>query len=201
MKGRAGFTLIELVIALALAGLAMALVAGSVRAAVDTGERQTRAVGQEHRARVTREFLREAVRGLAVERAGRGDLVILTTGGSRERPMDRVVFSTHGGAVFGWESDLKAVQLLVDADPATPESGVVARVLRTVSGAAVEETLTLLPDVTGMRIRMLDAGGEWQDGWPDATRAPAAIEFRFTGGDAEPGVSPLAALPLRVRVP
>jgi hypothetical protein len=191
--------MIELVIALALAGLAMALVGGSVRAAVDTGERQTRAVEQEHRARVTREFVREAVRGLAVERAGRGDLVILTPGGSRERPMDRVVFSTHGGAVFGWESDLKAVQLLVDADPATPESGVVARVLRTAGGGAVEETLALLPGVTGMGIRMLDTAGTWHDAWPDATRAPAAIEFRFTGG--EPDVSTLAALPLRVRVP
>ncbi|HEX2095193.1 MAG TPA: type II secretion system protein, partial [Longimicrobiaceae bacterium] len=141
-----GFTLIELVVALALTGLAMSLVAGSLWSAVEVRARQAETAEAEHRARVTREFLRETVRGLATERAGRGDLVVLrpepAVGGV---PSARLVLSTRGGAIFGWDAGLKAVELLVDRDPATPQVGLVARVFRLVPGGAAEDTLSLLP--------------------------------------------------------
>jgi prepilin-type N-terminal cleavage/methylation domain-containing protein len=198
-RARAGFTLIELVVGLALTALAATVVAGSVRAAVDARERQATAGEAEHRARVTRAFVREAVRGLATERAGLGDLVVLTpgaeTGGS-----DRLVFATRGGSTFGWDAELKAVELLVDRDAATPHTGLVARVLRIQAGVPVEDTLTLLPQVSRLRVRLLDGEGIWHGEWPDRTAAPAAMELEFEAEEGS-GEDRLLALPLRVRVP
>jgi prepilin-type N-terminal cleavage/methylation domain-containing protein len=197
---RAGFTLIELVVGLALTALAATLVAGSVRAAVDARKRQATAGEAEHRARVTRAFLREAVRGLATERAGLADLVVLAPGADPATGSDRLVFSTRGGATFGWDADLKAVELLVDRDPATPHTGLVARVLRIEVGAPVEDTLQLVPWATALRVRLMSADGTWQSEWPDRTAAPAGIELRL---EVEPGSAAdrLLELPLRVRVP
>jgi prepilin-type N-terminal cleavage/methylation domain-containing protein len=194
---RAGFTLIELVIGLTLTALAATLVAGSVRAAIDARERQATAGEAEHRARVTRAFVRETVRGLATERAGLGDLVVLNPGVAEMA--DRLVFSTRGGSTFGWDAEIKAVELVVDRDPATRHTGLVARVLRIEAGIPVEDTLSLVPQVSGLRIRLMDAKGVWRGDWPDRTAAPVAFELRFEAEDA--GADRLLALPLRVRVP
>jgi prepilin-type N-terminal cleavage/methylation domain-containing protein len=195
---RAGFTLIELMIGLALTGLAAALVAGSVGAAIDARERQADAAEAEHRARVARDFVREAVRGLASERAGLGDLVILDSSATRAHGSDRLVFSTRGGGIFGYDAGLKAVELLVDADPATPQRGLVARVLHVAAGLPVEDTLELAPQVTRLRVRLMDELGSWHGEWPDRTAAPSAFELRFENGA---GGDRLLELPLRVRVP
>lgn len=190
---RRGFTLIELLVAITLLGLAMSLVGGSLWTAVRVREGQGRVAESEHRARVTREFLRESLRGLALEREGRGELLMLEEDGGG----DRLVYSTYGGRVFGWPATLKGVVLFVDRDPATAPTGLVARVLHPVPGGAVEDTLSLLPDAGSLRVRLRDTDGRWSDGWPDASRAPTAVQLRVEQEDADP----LATLTLTVRVP
>lgn len=187
VRAQAGFTLLELIVALTLGGLAFALVGGSIWSAVETRVRQTARVDADHRARVTREFLREAVRGLAVERAGREPVLALDPG---RDPWLRL--HTRGGAVFGWEPELKRVEIGVDRDSGTRQTGLVARVAR--DGA--EDTLVLLPEATGLGIRLLDGSGTWRTEWADPTLAPAAVEFGVAGGDGR-----LQVLPLQVRVP
>lgn len=187
----AGFTLIELIVALTLSGLALALVAGSVWSAVETRVRQAASVDADQRARVTREFLRQAVRGLATERSGRDELIALETG-----TPPRLRLSSRGGAVFGWDADLKQIEIGIDQDPGTRQTGLVARVDRSGTGVPAD-TLVLLPEATEFGVRLLDDRGTWQGEWPDRTRVPDAVEFRFAGG----GTSRLEALPLQVRVP
>jgi len=197
-----GFTLIELLVALTLMGLAMALVGGGFWTALAVRERQAEVVEADQRLRVTRDFLREAVRGLTIERAGTAELLILErdTDAAGGQPSDRVLLSTHGGALFGWDASLKGVELRVARDAATGGSALVARVLRPVLGGFVQDTLRLLPEIAALRVRVLDAEGRWRDEWPDASRVPAAVEFHLVPADAA-AAEPLAALPLRVRVP
>lgn len=195
----AGFTLIEVLVALALGGLVGAAVAGSVWSAVRARQGQAAAAEAEHRARVTRTFLREVVRGLAVERESRGDLLVLASENKARQASDRVLFSTRAGAVFGWDASLKAVELLIDDDPSTPVQGLVARVLRQGPDGVVRDTLSLMPDVAALQVRLLDRERGWVVEWEDPARAPLAVEFRFTS--AGPSANPLLELPLHARVP
>lgn len=195
-----GFTLIELMVAITIGGTALALVAGSVWATVQTRERQLRVSEEGQRFRVTRDLLREVVRGMAAERTGRAELLVLEDGRSRGgAPADRLVVASRGGAVLGWDAELKAVELLLDDDPLTPQSGLVARVLRRAgTDAAVEDTVELLPAAARFSVRLLGADGDWRDEWPETALLPAAVEFRFDAGRAAP---PGEELPLVVRVP
>lgn len=190
---RRGFTLIEILVALVLLGLAMSLAGSTLWTAVSIRDGQRKAAEADQQVRVTRDFLRETLGSVVSERAGAGDLFLLEPDGTGHR----LGYTTRGGSGFGWGPAVRAVVLYVDRDPATEGEGLTARVLHPVAGGVHEDTLALVPKAGALRVRLRDASGRWRSEWPDAAAAPSAVEVRLSPAAGQ--MLPRAAsVPLRV---
>ncbi|MBI4566005.1 MAG: hypothetical protein HY716_15065 [Planctomycetes bacterium] len=104
-------------------------------------------------------------------------------GGSQDAMADTLEFIAfnHHPTAPG-ECDMTRVAYKVDADPATPESGLVrARARRIADSAGLgggrEEVEEIAPEVSGLRIRYYD-GSAWQDSWDSTVSQtlPKAVE-------------------------
>ena len=193
-RGRSGMTLIELMIGLALAGMALAAGVAAVGSVADHRRRAAEAAAEVEHAAAVRRRLVEWLAGarLAPEEGGpefRGISGIRQGGADDELTF---VTRTDAGPVQGHAQ----VRLYVDRDSVTPERGLVAAVTEW-RGTTPEERLELVPGATGLTARYLSALSAdpvWLPSWISSSVLPRAVELRVDGDS----VAPLLRLPLLV---
>lgn len=174
MRERMGFTLIELMVALTLTGIAAAIASTAVGAA-----RRTEAVVLEHRVHAEadlrlRAMLQDMLRHAPPASMVDAPLVEIT--GARDAPtltfLSRGVMAPFGtGAVWRVTVRQASESLLVDAE----------RVSRDTTGPIHMS----LPGVASLSVRVLEGataleGMHWRDDWPVARARPAAIALTWT---------------------
>lgn len=162
-RGARGFTLLELIIALAIVGALLAIVVGALRVGLASWARaEERAEVHQHLRSVTL-ILSRAVAGVHPYRAPRG-----------EAPTPRLLFQ-------GAEGRLELVTLTPPLPASVPVAfTAVVIALETEDGPALvirqrvlpnrdpftEATITLRdPSVHTLAFQYLDPGGAWQDAW------------------------------------
>ena len=184
-RGRRGFTLIELPVALAVAGV-VALAAQHVLAA---------ALDARARSRTQRELaLSGAARRAALESWLRAATLsvpdarfIGRPGGDAAWPADELVLAVADAGAL--HPGPHRIRVWVDRNPAAaPENGLIAELLPLPAGVAPPDTLVLAPAAARLRIRYLDAPGAWVGAWDSeaAGRLPLAVELSIA---TVPGVA------------
>ncbi len=190
MSARGGFTLVELLVAIVLAGVLALLVYGAAGVGIDTQQRVTMARSAAQSARALHAVLTDALRN-ARPGARFGDTAFavehrVAAGG---RPADRLWFVTSGATPpLTGELDWRVV--LESTGDATTLTGVplgMSDPLPVVLSAS---------GISGMSVRALPAGArrKWTDGGA-FTQVPHAVEITWWGNRGPVG------LPVRVVLP
>lgn len=172
-----GFTLLELLVVLAITGAVVVGLAGAVHLTADVAARGADAADDAHRREavrsVVRRWLASAYSGDGVVGAGfdgRDDR-------SADRDLDVLSFSTlDPGPLDAAAGERLRVRLRI----AEGDSGLVADY--TSAGANERRTLILLPEARGLEVRYLVAIGDaprWLTGWSSTVRLPRAVELRL----------------------
>jgi prepilin-type N-terminal cleavage/methylation domain-containing protein len=164
--GEAGFTLLEVIVALILTSLVVMLAYGSARVSFDAKAR----LGAERRTlqgqRAARQMLADALRNVQPP--------LRPEDPSFELHGDRLSFVAAGGAPpldpdYDW---------LISVGPADGRVAVVAKPL---GNAPVQQVSFTLPQVTRWDVRVLVPGNTvgWLREWPAGSLLPKAVEMRF----------------------
>jgi prepilin-type N-terminal cleavage/methylation domain-containing protein len=182
--GRRGFTLVELLVALAITGV-VALAAQQVLAA---------ALDARARSRTQRELaLSAASRRAALESWLRAATLSMPDapfsgrpGGDAVWPADELAFVVADAGAL--HPGPHRIRVWLGRDPGAAASGLVAELLPLPVGVAPADTLVLAPAAARLRIRYLDAPGVWVDAWDAgaAGRLPLAVEVSMA---TVPGVA------------
>lgn len=200
MRSRRAFTLVELLVALAVSALVVTAAFGAIPIVTGAAERASERGAAERRALAVRlalaRWLRAAMVGADAEFRGvrhdglagrRDELSLVVADGAPIRP---------GPA---------RLTLFLDADPATSAQGVVAVLapLRA-NDPRRPDTLTLAPGATGLAARYRVAGrgrAAWADRWVSRELVPEGIELRMIHAPAaRAGDAALMSLPIVVSV-
>jgi prepilin-type N-terminal cleavage/methylation domain-containing protein len=173
VKRRAGFTLLELVVAITLTGVVALLVYGAARAAVDTRTRLEDERLAVHSALAWNALVSDALRNVrAAQDYGRPTLVLEPASDSPGRPRDRLRLITAGGTPpLTGDADWEVV--------IAPAADGLALTAKPVGVAVPARRLARLPGVTGLDVRVL-AGSverEWAEEWSQAWFLPRAVEI------------------------
>lgn len=179
MTARRGFTLLELMVAIVLAGVVALLVYGAVDAATGTQERlaaQRRALQSARAARAT---LHDALRNAQPARI-RGDTAFLLEDrrDAAGRPLDRLSFIA-AGAFPPLTSD---ADWAVTVEP-TPEGLLLTA--QPIGVAAPPRVILGAPGVVGLDVRVQEMTREraWADRWRFPALVPRAVELTYWTGD------------------
>lgn len=206
MKSRQnGFTLVELLVALTVAGLVVAAAHAALGALSDAASRSRAAREPVQAGAAARAMLEGWMRAAAAPDSTRPFLGTHRTDG-REAVDELSFFISDAGSL---RPGPQRVRLWVDRDLLTPAQGLLAE-LRPVRGGgpAPPETLQIAAAATGLTARYLvrlDGRDRWLAEWQSELLLPRAVELRLTrlarirlGAPDEGGLPPLLTLPLRV---
>lgn len=207
MRPREGFTLIELVVALAITGVVVTGALAAVRLAGDSLRRARTAHVDALAAAAARATLEGWLRAATLH----GDSAIFagfsrTSGGL---PRDELTFTIRDGGTL--DPGPHRVRLRIDRDPTTPGQGLLAELTPVGNGAAEgAETLELAPGAGGLEIRYyarVEDRPQWLFAWDSADELPIAVEIRLLPPPrdvmrtaARPLLSPAWRIPLLVPV-
>ena len=174
MRNRRAFTLLELIVSIAVGGIIALLVYASASAGIDTRDALDRHRGNgeaELRARIV---LADALRHASDEFDPGGSAFELTDAtDARGLPTDQLTFLTRGilpplGASARWAVTLAPTPagLLIRSVPAT--------------NAVAQGISGVLGDVRGMNIEVMGmADRSWSTQWPASGQLPAAVRLTF----------------------
>jgi len=188
---RSGFTLLELIVAVVLAGVVALLVYGAAGAAADVQERLWATRDALQSERTMRIAIADALRNARPPLAYRDSVFLLEDRTDPAgHPADRLSFVAAGGLP----------PLTADADwvvtiEPTPEGLLLAAV--PLGFAAPLRVIARLPSITGLEVRVLSPGPgqSWGDRWALHTKLPRAVELTYWADTGAVG------LPLRLVVP
>ena len=193
MTARRGFTLLELIVSIAVAGVIALLVYGSAAAGLDTRDALDRyRAGNEAEMRA-RLLLADALRHATDEVDGGEAFVLVDATDARGLPADQLTFATRGvtpplGATARWAVTLvpTTAGLAIRATPLADSS-------RGPRPAAIS---AVLADIRGIDVGAASlANASWAPIWASAAQLPSAV--RITLFDAA-GAPVGAALVVRV---
>jgi prepilin-type N-terminal cleavage/methylation domain-containing protein len=195
MRARPGFTLVELVVGLAVAGIAMmagmlALAAVQDRSA--HAEELTLAVA---RGATQRAMLVEWLSGASI-RAVTGEQFEGMQADEGGRIVDQLMFPTTARSPLGVSSTV--IGLYIDTDPDTPERGLVAE-MTGMTFREVPARMQLVPEAGAMEIRYLSlvqGVPVWDETWQGRNRLPRLVEITLYAAPGET-LPPLLQLPIR----
>ncbi len=192
MRARAGFTLLELLVAIVLVGVVALLVYGVAGVAADTQQRlvdKQRVLQSENAMRAT---IHDALRNARPARR-RGDTAFFLENryDADGRPLDRLSFVTAGGLP----------PLTADADWAVtlePSSSGLVMVATAVGVVAPPRVVVGLPGITGLDVQVQEMTHErgWSDRWRFPALVPRALALTYWTDDAPAGPTVVLALPL-----
>lgn len=193
MTARAGMTLIEVVVALSIAGMAIAAGYGALASVVDHRGRLGAAAAADIRHAAIR---RTVIEWLSSARLLTDEPGVTFRGldGTRDLADDELIFLT----VAGFARERSRVRLYVDHDEATPERGFTAEVTLWPQGTT--RRVELEPRAVGLDIRYysrLMRAPEWLPSWISSSVLPAGIELRLVALPADT-LPLLLALPMLV---
>ena len=183
MTGRRGFTLLELIVSIAVAGIIALLVYGSAQAGFDTRERLAH-----HRATTeaelrARTLLADALRHASDEaNVGADAFAIEDAIDTSGRQIDRLTFLSRGitpplGASSLWRVvvGVSAEGLRIDAAPLVDGEEIASQ------SAPVT---ALIPSIRGLDVHaMSGADQSWVTVWASTRQLPAAVRIAFQGPD------------------
>lgn len=197
VRGRQGMTLVELVVGLAVAGMALAAGGAALHSLADHRRRALDAAASVEHAAAVRRRVVEWVAAARLSPDANGPEFRGVAGLRPRGADDELAFVTRTDAAP--VQGLVAVRLYVDRDSATPERGLVAE-LREWRAAGPTRRLELVPAATGMRARYLSAVSEepvWLPSWISSSILPRAVELRVEAASPD-SVPPLLRLPILV---
>lgn len=207
-RSGAGFTVIELLVALAITGLVVAAGHAGLTALIDASARARAAREPVHAGAAARAMLADWLNAASLL-DGNGSFWGTHRRDGIER-IDRLSFTIADGGPL--RRGPQRVDLWVDRDLFTVSEGLLAELTPIRGGPpAPTETLSLARSGTGLSLRylvMLDGRERWVDEWQSTTQLPRAVELRLTRigrvrlGGASDGIElpPLLRLPLVVAV-
>lgn len=186
MSARAGFTLVEVLVALVVGALVALLAGATLRAGLDADDRVARAVGRDSAEPVVRALLADALRH-AVDAPADPRLPAVRL--DRVGDSDRLQWPTRGLGAQPGAAALYDATLTADADglrlQAAPREG----------GPVLVATL---PGVTRLRVQAQPVGepDRWRTAWSQGT-LPRAVRLGFEGAAGrEPPAAMVVALGL-----
>lgn len=193
---RGGFTLVEVVVGLAVGGIVLAAGFAALATVHDRSLHAREATTVALEGSAVRATL---VEWLSTAQFQASELGVRFEGlDAREQglPWDELVFPTRARTVL--RSPWTAVRLYVDLDPETPERGLVAEL----TGWLGDEprVLELAPQAVGLTVRYLpavDGPVEWTGSWVGQPELPRGVELTLLDHPDDP-LPPLLRLPLRV---
>jgi prepilin-type N-terminal cleavage/methylation domain-containing protein len=177
MTRRAGFTLLEIMVALVITGVVALLAYGTLRAGLDTGERLDEYRTNVETQAIVRALLLDALRHPPDEGGAAMNDVLFTiedaTSGAG-LPIDGVRFFSRGVAPPLGVSATWSVTL----EPSAGGIRLLAVPVGANQGAPIE---AMLPNAHGLSVRVLarSADSIWSDRWEVAGRVPAAVAIEF----------------------
>jgi len=184
MRNRRAFTLLELIVSIAVAGLIALLVYGSASAGFDTRDalaRYRNTSESELRARV---LVTDALRHASDEaEPGRAAFELIDATDPRGLPTDQLVFLTRGilpplggSALWTMALTLSPRGLLVLAAPVSP-SPATGHSGDQPSGASITAVLNEIRGVDVQVMSLVDR--TWSVSWPSSGQLPAAVQLTF----------------------
>ncbi len=196
VTGSAGFTLIEVIVAVAVGGIVLLVGLSALTSVQDRSEHALQATTDAREAATVRSALIDwltsaevSVQELAVGFEGQDAK-------EQDLPWDELSFPTRSRTVL--RTSPTAVRLYLDTDPETPEHGLVAELFDRIG---VEPgRMELVPQAIGLAIRYLpnvDGPVEWAESWVGQGRLPRAVELTLLDTPEDP-LPPLLRMPIRV---
>lgn len=197
-RERAGFTLIEVVVGLAVGGIVMLIGFGALSTVQDRSEHVAtsgdRAVeGAAARAAIV-DWLSSAMlqsSELSIGFAG-------SDARELDLPADEMTFPTR--AQTPRRAPVTGVRLFIDVDPLTRERGLVAEFTGMLG--ETPSAMEIAPEATNLLIRYLpmsDTDIEWTESWTAQGELPRAVEITLTDNPSDP-LPALLKMPIRVAV-
>ena len=178
MRRTAGFTIIELVVALAVSGIvvvsaheALVTVADARARAEETRVRVTRAAG-------ARALLTTWLRAAVVDSAESAFGETVTRGGG-ERTESLTFRVSHGGSLYPGS---RLIRLWVDPGSTGGSRGLLAEVSPRSGAWNGPDTLSLEPQAGSMRVRYwgsVEGADRWIDAWPSEGALPRVVEVQL----------------------
>lgn len=195
--GRAsGFTLVELLVALTVAGIALAAGFAALAAVQDRSAHAHQASLELLEAAATRALLIDWIGGARLQATELQERFQGLNAAEHGLTSDELLLPTTARTPL--DAPITSVRLYIDLDPATPERGLVAELLARAGDEPVRTVV--VPGATGMRLRYLpdvDDAPEWLESWVGFPTLPRAVELVLVGGALDP-LPPLLAMPIRV---
>lgn len=189
--GSAGFTLVEVLAALAVAGMVAAAIVTGVRALSRWSSGARERARRANRAAAVRAQLADWLAAAAAPARGEAGGFRFRDGTAGQRwADDELAWTTLAASPFS--SGQTHVRLFVDRDSTTREAGLVAELTE----GEVVRRVELARDVRGLDLRFRHgaAGGAWTTDWGSSVQRPRAVEVTLAGD----GLSALLAAPLPV---
>lgn len=169
-----GFTLIELVVALAISGLVVLTVVLAVGAASDAATRNADLQESARRDRNARMVLVSLLRSSRVQ-PGRGEAFVGLDAAGSPSGGDELAFTATPGLALGSHGEGEPIRVRVWRS----SPGIVAEIAP-VAAPGAADTLLLFPGVDAMEIRYLDpSSGAWLDAWDSPAGRPGGIAIGF----------------------
>lgn len=189
-----GMTLIELLVAMTIAGIALAAGYGMLTMLLDNRERLEEASERAARASALRHSLISWLEGAQVARGANGPRYRGIDGIRDDHPDDELTFFTSAPTPLG--SSETIVRLFIDRDEETREEGLTAQFTEYLGNRSV--TVELAPEVEGLDAEYFSrvlGTDRWMPSWISSSVLPVGVRVTLT---APPAVDlpPLLALPI-----
>lgn len=196
LRSTAGFTLVEVLVAVTVAGIVMVSGFGALAMVQERGDQaysSTTSVieGASARAQIVSWLEGARLRDSELDEEFQG-----LDAGETSIPHDMLYFPTTAETPL--EARTTLVLYTVDSDPATPEQGLVAVMWTDLTDPP--RRFEIAPEVVDLEVRYrpdVDGEVEWMTSWVGMGELPRAVEIRLMPSvDGE--LSPLLRLPIRV---
>ncbi|MEW5919303.1 MAG: type II secretion system protein [Gemmatimonadota bacterium] len=177
-----GFTLVEVIVALTIAGLIALAARAAVVGGLDTQDRLTRHTDAAQSQIRFRALLVGALRHLSDAPVPNQPPFVVRDTVHNDVQSHVTEFYSRGFGYPAGTGDVVKVRL-------APEAGGLTLSVESLGGAPLFRGT--LSTITGVRLRARAPSGEWTASWPPTLQVPSAVEFTFAGDRDPAGAPPL----------